>query len=466
MNMQNCDFTYALQLRLIWLCRGFTLFLHSIGRGANQTLDANKMTDLDIKRKMKALWRETFTHDSNEYVDLVFNQYFDPGMVEYEEQDGDIVAAMLAVPYRFGNADHQVEALYLCGLATRDKYRGRGIMTRLLDRINQRAAKMGYAFTFLIPANRGMQLWYRDRGYVNAFYRVIDNYTSVHDFDLEYESVLAEQKEKVAELKRRQYAGYRTGKITTSEQDPNAIEGITQLIERVESAQSDLRIIHSRKDIAAIIRDNNIDGGAIHYVLNAQGEVTAAAFCTIADRSEVRVHKIYASDTGSRYKVLGAVKNANSEIPMAVYVSTVDMDRKALWSRTYGSVMPESQQAATISTAERVYSLAAHAKVYGMARILNLDEILKFMATDRRALKYSILVREGQESPIKNYRIKDGELKVTEIGESSLSERQESEIMTIRDIAEVILRRRDGDSLITEAFGIPSINASISLMLD
>lgn len=40
------------------------------------------------------------------------------------------------------------------------------------------------------------------------------------------------------------------------------------------------------------------------------------------------------------------------------------------------------------------------------------------------------------------------------------------DMMTTTDVAKVIFRRRDGDLLITEAFGIPSINASISLMLD
>lgn len=74
-------------------------------------------------------------------------------------------------------------------------------MTRLLARINEKAREAGYVFTFLIPADEGLRMYYHDREYVNAFYRVVDNYTSLHDFDHEYESILMEQKEKVAQLK-------------------------------------------------------------------------------------------------------------------------------------------------------------------------------------------------------------------------------------------------------------------------
>ena len=152
---------------------------------------------------------------------------------------------------------------------------------------------------------------------------------------------------------------------------------------------------------------------------------------------------------------------------MQVYLSSVDMDRKALWYRTYGSVMPESSQTAAISVSERVYSLSAHTKVYGMVKILSLYEILKFMAETSRDLIYSFLVRElGGVSEVNKYMFRNGKISMLSMQEEEIVGNAATDIMSVRDVAEIIFRRRDGDNLITEAFGIPSINASISLMLD
>ena len=428
------------------------------------------MTEIELKRKMKGLWVDTF-HDSEDYVNLIFDTYFNPELVEYEEQSGEVVSALVGVPYEFGNSNCKVKALYLCGLATNPRYRSRGIMTRLLARINAKAREAGYAFTFLIPADSGLRLYYRDRGYVNAFYRVIDNYTSIHDFNLEYESLLMEQKEKVAELKRRLYESLRGGRLEalTSDEERNAVEnGIVDLISEMESGQRDLRIIHSEQDLRTAIAENRIDKcGEIFYVVNPSGKVTAAAFTVRKDKnSPVEVRRTYASDTGSKFKLFQEVKRAYTDSSMQVYLSAVDMDRKALWYRTYGSVMPESSQTGTVSVTERVYSLRAHTKVYGMVKILSLYEILKFMAETSRDLKYSILVREQGATEVMKYVVRNGKISTHTLQEDEIGEHAATDIMSVRDVAEIIFRRQDGDSIITEAFGIPSINASISLMLD
>ena len=429
------------------------------------------MTEIELKQKMKGLWVDTF-HDSEEYVDLIFDTYFNPELVEYEEQGGEVVSALLGVPYEFGNSDCKVKALYLCGLATNARYRSRGIMSILLERINARAREAGYAFTFLIPADSGLRLYYRDRGYVNAFYRVIDNYTAIHDFNLEYESLLLEQKDKVAGLKRRFFESLCSGRLDSLKSDDEryAVEnGIVDLIQEIESCQRDLRIIHSEKDLRTAISENSVDkSGEIFYVANSSGKVTAAAFTVRKDKnSPVELRRAYASDTGSRFKLFQEVKSAYPDSAMQVYLSSVDMDRKALWYRTYGSVMPESSQTAAISVSERVYSLSAHTKVYGMVKILSLYEILKFMAETSRDLKYSILVREqGGVSEVKKYMVRNGKISMLSMQEEEIVGNAATDIMSVRDVAEIIFRRRDGDNLITEAFGIPSINASISLMLD
>lgn len=423
------------------------------------------MNSTDIRKKMMGLWKGVF-HESDAYISLIFDTYFDSSLVEYELQGEEMVAALFGIPYSFGNSERSLKGLYLCGLATHPQYRSRGIMTRLLARINDKARDAGYAFTFLLPATEGLRKYYEDRDYVNAFYRVIDNYTSLHDFDREYDSVLMEQKEKVSELKKRAYEALTTGSVSAGHSDPEIVAKIAGLILRIEEHQNDLRIIHSPKDVDAIIRENAVSHGTIYYVCNSRGEVTAAAFTTLDDKSVLDVHKIYAVDEGSKFKVLSCAKSANPDASLRVYVSSLEMDRKALWNRTFGFYSPNETAPSSISVTERVYSLAAHAKVYGMVRILNLHEILKFQADSRREIKYSILVKGRDQYTVEQISAKNGELTVKKILVDSLDKSQSLSMMSPLAVGSILFRRRDTDNMVTEAFGIPSINASACLLLD
>ncbi len=423
------------------------------------------MDSNELKNKLSKLWKDTF-HDNDDYISLVFNNYYDPRFSEYEETGGEVVAGLVGIPYEFGNAEKRIRALYLCGLATRQQYRSRGIMTRLLARVNEKAREAGFAFTFLIPSDDGLRKYYHDREYVNAFYRVIDNYTSLHDFNREYESILLEQKEKVAELKRRYYSSLKTSVFDHMAEDSESIrEGIRALIRGIEDRQQDLQIIHSDRDIRLLISENVIDKGKIHYVCNQSGTITAAAFTTYSDNS-VNIIKLFCTDLASKYKVLDSVKRLNPDLAIQHYVSSIEMDRSALWMRTYGSFMKDAPQAGAISITERVYSLAAHAKVYGMAKILDFSEVLKFQAECRHDLKYSILAKTDDNYTFEQIDVREGKLKIKKLAVDDLSHSQVAHVMSKRDIGEILFRRRDTDNLITEAFGIPSINGAICLMLD
>lgn len=416
---------------------------------------------------MMKLWKDTF-HDNDNYIALIFDNYFDSELCAYEESEGELTAALLGIPYLFGNSDNNLKGLYLCGLATRPQYRSRGIMTRLLVAINNKAREEGFAFTFLIPADDGLRKYYRDRDYVNAFYRVIDNYTSLHDFDLEYESILLEQKEKVIDIKRHYFQSLQTQEIKGGKAaDPELSGKVVEMIYELESVQGDFQIFHSKRDLEVVITENGISDGSVFVVSTPKGEVTSVAFVTVSKSdSTVDVLKLYAKDVASKYKVLGAIKSSFPDYGIRNYVPSIEMDRKALWSRTYGSFMADAPQAGSISVTERVYSLSAHAKVYGMARILNLSEILKFQANQRREIKYSILAKGDDPYYFDKFDVRDGKLSIRRMPMDSLSPSQAAYMMSRRDICEILFRRRDTDNLITEAFGIPSINASISLLLD
>ena len=55
------------------------------------------MNDADLKYQMMKLWKDTF-HDSDDYISLIFENYFDSSLVEYVQEDGKLISAMMAVP--------------------------------------------------------------------------------------------------------------------------------------------------------------------------------------------------------------------------------------------------------------------------------------------------------------------------------------------------------------------------------
>lgn len=423
------------------------------------------MTNLELKKQMARLWKATF-HDTDAYISLVFDHYFDPDLCEYEEMDGEIIASLMGIPYNFGNSESTLKGLYLCGLATNPKYRSRGIMTKLLDRINEKAKESGFCFTFLIPADQGLRGYYSDRGYVNAFYRVVDNYTSLHDFTNDYESFLTGQKEQVSSLKRHYFDSLQSGVLQAGNLAlDERILGVKALIRIIEDNQEGLQILHGDDDIDLLIEEHRLSGGDVHYACTNTGVVTAVAFCQARDKA-IDVVKIFASDMASKYKVLDSIKRAYPDYGIRHYMPSIEMDRKALWLRTYGTVMKDAEQVPEISMTERVYSLAAHSQVYGMVRILDLAEILRFQAKERSDLKYSILVKSSDIYTLEQIDVRKGELNIKKLTSDDIDSNRAAYIMSRRDIGEILFRRRDTDNLITEAFGIPSINGAISMLLD
>lgn len=153
------------------------------------------MDSAEVKLQMMKLWKSVF-HDSDDYIKLVFDNYFSPERVAYKEKDGKIISALLSVPYNFvvpkitlvsGDDDvcetmKYLKGLYLCGLSTEESFRGRGLMNDLMQEMELRAFSEGFSFTFLIPASEGLIKYYADRGYSNSIFRVDEHYISQHRF--------------------------------------------------------------------------------------------------------------------------------------------------------------------------------------------------------------------------------------------------------------------------------------------
>lgn len=128
------------------------------------------------KQDMKELWKETF-HDTDRYVDLVFDTYFSLENTFVRYHENRLIAAMLTIAYEFqiltkeGKREH-IRGMYLCGLATHPDWRRRGIMSELMKDAEEAAKARGFAISFLIPADNHLREYYGRNGYRTASWRI------------------------------------------------------------------------------------------------------------------------------------------------------------------------------------------------------------------------------------------------------------------------------------------------------
>ncbi|MDE7114804.1 MAG: GNAT family N-acetyltransferase [Muribaculaceae bacterium] len=407
------------------------------------------MNEIEIKEGMMRLWKETF-HDSEEYVSLVFDAFFNIEMVEYEERDGHIVAALLAVPYYFGNSRHQLKGLYLCGLSTEPAYRKQGIMGALIERLASRMKNSGHSFMFLIPADEGLQRYYRDRRFVNAFYRSVERFTSSHDFALDNQHALNEEDSRIKNIKQRYCERLICRRISAGEELPvSEARMLTDYIRNRENSGSDscrhLGIQHTACELMAAIKECFVSGGRIYYCINSDEKVSGVGF-VYAGNDEVTVYCLHVSDRCSYYRLLGGIKNDFPDLGLKLYSYPV---------RNIGGISDYDN-----------YSPARNYEVYGMARILNLYEILKFQTEERHDLKYSILVKNEENNGLTRFVAENGFVSSSQLKPDTLSPNQLLEAMDEREVASILFRRPDSDHIVEEVLEIPPLGGCINLMLD
>lgn len=422
-----------------------------------------------IKTKMMKLWKDIF-HDSDAYISLIFDNYFDINFIEYHEEKNQIVSALLGIPYTFSNGEHSIKGLYLCGLATKEEYRQRGIMRNLINKINNKAKAQGYVLSFLIPASDSLRIYYQSKGYVNAIYRIEDRYTCIHDFDKDGRMEINREDDKIKKYRQKYYSEITIEIIENF--DELLLKNITDYIQFNEKKKREyMTLQHSEKNIRILLNENRISNGKILIAKDKSNNIIGIVFITANNRGEIIIPKIYYENSGAFYKLLDRSKHLFPESSMGLWKYPEESDRKLIWEQNYIPGSQDGINTTSYGSAERVYDTNMHSNPYGMIKILNLYEILKFMAEDNHNLKFSILVKQETSSPIGNYyKVDSGKIDFKENVEESLIKQikhnSNFSILTERDLSEIIFRKKDSNNLIMEAFGLPRLALNMSLMLD
>ncbi len=206
------------------------------------------MDDLTLfekrKRDMMELWKETF-HDSDRYIELVFDNYFSlpNSFVRYDENR--IIAAMLCVPYEFQiltkeGKKARLRGMYLCGLATHPEWRRRGIMSELMDEAEEAFQARGYDLAFLIPADDHLREYYRRKGYETASWR------EHKIFNRREDSFISDP----------QAPHIYTIKEFFNDDKNEFLNQLADWCREIELMRQNNTIVHSREDFVAIMAEN------------------------------------------------------------------------------------------------------------------------------------------------------------------------------------------------------------------
>ncbi len=133
------------------------------------------LIDVNCYREvLKKLWADTFG-DSEEYIKLFFDCEYTPAECFGEEKDGEIISVLYLMK-GFIKADGVLfEGRYLYAAATAERYRGKGIMSKLIKEAQTYAKDKGISFISLLPADDGLYGYYAGFG----FEPIMKKHTSV-----------------------------------------------------------------------------------------------------------------------------------------------------------------------------------------------------------------------------------------------------------------------------------------------
>ncbi len=132
-------------------------------------IDYFRPEEKDMK-ELEELYLECFD-DDREIADFIFKFFLLPKYAFAARKGNEIVAALyhLPGPYSLGDGS-KVKMQYVFGAGTKEKYRGRGIMSGLIKYSNYIAKRENFEYSVLCPASDKLYDYYAKLGYKKYYY--------------------------------------------------------------------------------------------------------------------------------------------------------------------------------------------------------------------------------------------------------------------------------------------------------
>ena len=107
-------------------------------------------------------------NDSVEAIDIFFSHVYNPAGNYCRSQEGEVVSAAQALPYRLFYHGEHADAVYLYAVGTLPEWRGQHLMARLFKYMHRGLLCQGKAFSTLLIEQPGLQGMYEKLGYAQV----------------------------------------------------------------------------------------------------------------------------------------------------------------------------------------------------------------------------------------------------------------------------------------------------------
>lgn len=328
------------------------------------------MDEKEILRGLHSLWKENFG-DSDEYIELIFSNYFSLHTL-YKVRENEIVSSLVGIPYSFrcASSDKPLRGLYLCGLSTLPKERGKGLMTELIEEINDKARSAGFDFTFLIPASEGMRRYYGDRGYHDSFYKIREYYVPnyrIHnlepDSSLSFSRLTREAlKDTALFLYNKECRSEAAEKVHS--EAPEAIRNIT--------------LVHSLKDWETALEEALISHDKV-FVVHKENKIAGVAF-TLEKEDSVEVKKIVADSEIIHSHILNFISAAFKDkafCEVKDFADVKDLPMQVWEPFTAENNIDDVSEYQDVSTHQSAAGPKERAYPFGMIRIFDIRDLMR-----------------------------------------------------------------------------------------
>ena len=134
-----------------------------------------RLATIEDKTALYALWQKTFG-DEPAVIDRFF-QCVTPNEIVVCGENGNPVSALYMPRVELRCGEKTLSAAYIYAAATDTAYRGRGLMTALLQFAAENAQRQSLDGLYLVPAERTLFDYYGARGFVTAFFKKLVQYS-------------------------------------------------------------------------------------------------------------------------------------------------------------------------------------------------------------------------------------------------------------------------------------------------
>lgn len=117
------------------------------------------------KEKCRRLYEHCFKEDTEEYIELYFEQLLQENEVVVNEQNGEIVSAIHLIPKVVIAGNVKTNISYIYGVGTWEKYRHKGYVKEMFHAVIKSMFDNMDIFTYLIPSNEENANIYRKYGF-------------------------------------------------------------------------------------------------------------------------------------------------------------------------------------------------------------------------------------------------------------------------------------------------------------